>query len=400
MSAVHHRVVIVGGGNAGVSVASRLRHAGVDDVAVVEPSDRHFYQPLWTLVGGGRAPLSKSVRTESSVLPRGVAWLKDRAIAIDPDRRVLETAGGTRLSYDYLVMCPGIQLDWNAVPGMAEAVASPHASSNYQFDLAPKTWEKIRSLRSGSAVFTMPTGPIKCAGAPQKIAYLAADYWRRQGVLADIDITLVLPTPGMFGVKEFSDELEHVAQGYGIRVLFNSEVTAIDPESRRATISSSAGEEGTDEVGFDFLHAVPRQSAPDWLKATQLADPENPAGYVDVDKATLQHRRYPEIFALGDAGSTPNSKTGAAIRKQAPVVTANLMAAMQSQPLPAGYAGYASCPIPTARNKLLLCEFDYSMRPAPSFPVINTKRERRDMWFLKRYGLPFLYWHAFLPGRA
>lgn len=399
MSAVHHQVLIVGGGNAGVSVASRLRHAGMDDVAVLEPSDRHFYQPLWTLVGGGRAPLSKSVRAEASVLPRGVAWMKDRAVTVDPEQRSVQTAGGTSLSYDSLVVCPGIQLDWDAVPGMSEVVASPHGSSNYRFDLAPKTWEKIRSLRSGSAVFTMPSGPIKCAGAPQKIAYLAADYWRKQGVLGDIDITLVLPTPGMFGVKEFSEELDRVAQSYGIRVLFNSEVTEIDPGSRLATVSNSA--DGTTEnISFDFMHAVPRQSAPDWLKDTPLADPDNPAGYVDVDKHTMQHRRYPNVFALGDAGSTPNSKTGAAVRKQAPVVAANLISTQHKQPLSASYEGYASCPIPTARDKLLLCEFDYSMRPDPTFPVINTTRERRDMWLLKRYGLPLLYWHAFLPGRA
>lgn len=399
MAAVHYHVLIIGGGNAGVSVASRLRHAGVQDVGVLEPSDQHFYQPLWTLVGGGQAPQSESVRPEASVLPRGVGWFKDRAVTVDPDQRLVETAGGAEIGYSFLVVCPGIQLNWDATPGMSEAVASPYASSNYRFDLAPKTWDGIRSMRSGSAVFTMPSGPIKCAGAPQKIAYLAADYWRRQGLLSDIDITLVLPTPGMFGVTEFSEELDRVAHRYGIRVLFTSEVTEIDPATRRATVTN-LGDQTTTTLDFDFLHAVPRQSAPDWVKATPLADPDNPAGYVDVDKRTLQHRRYPEVFALGDAGSSPNSKTGAAVRKQAPVVAANLVSAMRNQSTAAGYDGYASCPIPTARDKLLLCEFDYSMRPTPTFPVINTLRERKDMWWFKRYGLPFLYWHAFLPGRA
>lgn len=399
MAAVHYQVLIIGGGNAGVSVASRLRRAGVDDVGVLEPSDQHFYQPLWTLVGGGQAPQEESVRSEASVLPQGVGWFKDRAVSVDPEQRVVETAGGADIGYRHLVVCPGIQLDWNAVPGMSELVASPYGSSNYRFDLAPKTWDKIRSLRSGSAVFTMPSGPIKCAGAPQKIAYLAADYWRRQGVLRDIDITLVLPTPGMFGVREFSDELDQVARRYGIEVMFTSEVTGIDPDSRRATVTN-LGDQTTTELGFDFLHAVPRQSAPDWVKATPLADPDSPAGYVDVDKRTLQHRRYPEVFSLGDAGSSPNSKTGAAVRKQAPVVASNLMSVMRNRTPSASYDGYASCPIPTARDKLLLCEFDYSMRPTPTFPVINTLRERRDMWWFKRFGLPFLYWHAFLPGLA
>lgn len=396
---MHHEILIIGGGNAGLSVAARLRNAGRTDIGLIEPSEQHYYQPLWTLVGGGSASQAETVRPQASVMPQGVAWIKDSAADIDPERRSVALASGGAVTYDYLVVSPGIQLDWDKIPGMAEAVASPTASSNYRFDLAPKTWDLIRNLKSGTAVFTQPSGPIKCAGAPQKIAYLAADYWQKQGVLDKIRVVMVLPTPGMFGVKVFADELERVVARYGIEVRFNSEMTSVDPAAGVAVITDNAA--GTEEsLHYDLLHVVPPQSAPDWLKRTPLADPANPAGYVDVDKHTMQHKRYPEIFALGDAGSTPNSKTGAAIRKQAPVLVKNLLAAVNGSLPSAHYSGYASCPLTTARGKMLLAEFDYTLQPAPSIPFIDTTKERSDMWLLKRYGLPFMYWNLILKGRA
>ncbi|KIS27402.1 pyridine nucleotide-disulfide oxidoreductase [Arthrobacter sp. SPG23] len=396
---MHHEILIVGGGNAGLSVAARLRNAGRNDIGLIEPSEQHYYQPLWTLVGGGAASQEETVRPQASVMPQGVAWIKDAATDIDPERRSVALSSGGSVTYDHLVVSPGIQLDWDKIPGMAQAMDSPTASSNYRYDLAPKTWDMIRTLKSGTAVFTQPSGPIKCAGAPQKIAYLAADYWRKQGVLDDIRVVMVLPTPGMFGVKVFADELERVVEKYGIEVRFNSEMTSVDSAAGTAVITDNAA--GTQEsLHYDLLHVVPPQSAPDWLKRTPLADPANPAGYVDVDKHTMQHKRYPEIFALGDAGSTPNSKTGAAIRKQAPVLVKNLLAAMNGSPPSAQYSGYASCPLTTARGKMLLAEFDYSLQPAPSIPFIDTTKERTDMWLLKRYGLPFMYWNLILKGRA
>ncbi len=398
-TAVHHRVLIIGGGSAGISVAARLRRAHVEGVGLIEPSDTHYYQPLWTLIGGGCAPATQSARPQASVVPPGVAWIKDAALEVDPDRQTVTTAAGTRITYDWLVVCPGIQLDWRTVPGMAQSLLSPAVSSNYTYELAPKTWQLIRNLRSGTALFTMPAGPIKCAGAPQKIAYLAADHWRRQGVLGDIRVVLVLPTPGLFGVKEFAEELRRVVDRYAIEVRTNSELVEVDGDGRQAVITNRATGE-RDLIDYDLLHLVPPQSAPDWIKGTSLADSGNPAGYVEVDKHTMRHVRHPQVFALGDAGSTPNSKTGAAIRKQAPVVAENLLAAMRNRPLPRSYDGYASCPLTTARDRMLLAEFDYTMRPAPSFPVIDTTRERKDMWYLKRYGLPALYWNLMLKGRA
>ncbi|GAA1904072.1 NAD(P)/FAD-dependent oxidoreductase [Streptantibioticus ferralitis] len=395
----HSRILIIGGGTAGITVAARLHRARTTGVTVLEPSDTHYYQPLWTLVGGGCAPLGESARSEASVMPRGTRWVKGRAAEIDPAAHVVTTSDGARLGYDHLVVCPGIQLDWHKVPGMADAVRSPHASSNYLPELAPKTWQLIRGLRKGTAVFTMPSGPIKCAGAPQKIAYLAADHWRRQGVLKDIRVVLVLPTPAMFGLPAFSAELARVAARYGIEVRLNSELTQVDADSRKAVIVNNA-DGSSESIGYDLLHTVPPQSAPNWIASGPLADPGNPNGYVQVDKHTLRHERYPDVFALGDAGSTPNSKTGAAVRKQAPVVVANLLATMAGREPAARYDGYASCPITTARDRMLLAEFDYTMRHTPSIPLIDTTRERRDMWYVKRYGLPLLYWRLMLRGLA
>jgi len=394
------RTLILGGGTAGISVAARLRAAG-GEVTVVEPSQTHDYQPLWTLVGGGRAPLSESRRAESSVMPKGVTWVTDRAETVDPQAQTVGSAGGKTLHYDQLVVCPGIQLDWDKVPGMADAVTSPSVSSNYSYELAPRTWQLIQGLRRGTAVFTMPAGPIKCAGAPQKIAYLAADYWRQQGVLNDIRIVLVLPTPGMFGVKEFADVLETVVARYGIEVHKSSELVEVDASTRTAVIADNIA--GTKQsIDYDLMHVVPPQSAPDWIKRSPLADASSPAGYVEIDKNTMQHLRYPNVFALGDACSSPNSKTGAAIRKQAPVVAKNLQAVAAGAAPTAQYDGYASCPLTTARNKMLLAEFDYTMKPAPSFPprLLNAQKERTDMWYLKRRGLPFMYWNLMLKGKA
>jgi sulfide:quinone oxidoreductase len=393
------RVVIVGGGSAGISVAARLADS-VGAVTVIDPAEHHYYQPLWTLVGGGCASRESSKRSQASVIPKGVTWVREAATEFNPDDNSVVTDSGKIIGYDVLVVCPGIQLDWDRIPGVSDTLGRDGVSSNYSYELAPKTWEFIRSTRSGTALFTMPSGPIKCAGAPQKIAYLAADYWRSEGVLRDIDVHLVLPTPGMFGVKVFADELAKVVADYGITVHFGAELTEVDPDGRKATFASVAQE--TDEsftLPYDMMHVTPHQSAPDWVKQSPLAN-DTPAGYVDVDKHTHQHVRYPNVFALGDAGSTPNSKTGAAIRKQAPVVAANVVAQLDGRELDARYEGYASCPLTTSRNQMLLAEFDYSMEPTPSIPLINTLKPRRDMWYLKKHGLPFLYWNLMLKGRA
>lgn len=394
-----HDVVIVGGGTAGITVAARLKRAGIADVAVIEPSEVHWYQPLWTLVGAGVSKLRTSARPMVSVMPAGVRWIRDAVTEVDPDRRRLTLASGAHVQYRWLVMAPGIQLDWQAVDGLVDTLGRNGVSSNYRADLAPETWKAIENTRSGTAVFSMPAGPIKCAGAPQKIAYLACDQWRRAGVLDKIDVHMVLPTPGMFGIKEFADTLEGVVKRYGITVHFDSEVIAVDGPGHTVTVRHNPTGDTT-TLHMDMAHIVPPQSAPDWVKASPLADPNNRFGYIEVDKHTLQHVRYPNVFALGDATNTPNSKTGAAIRKQAPTLVANLLAARNGKAAAKQYDGYASCPVVTARGKCVMAEFDYDLKRTPTFPVLDMTKERRDMYLLKKYALPQMYWRAMLKGRA
>ncbi|ULE31938.1 NAD(P)/FAD-dependent oxidoreductase [Mycobacterium sp. IDR2000157661] len=399
MTTDKHHVLIIGGGTAGITVAARLLRKGIRDVAVIEPSETHYYQALWTLVGAGRAKAASTARPEASVMPREVTWIRNAAAAVDPQANTVTCGDGATYEYDVLVVCPGIQLDWDRTEGLRESLGRNGVSSNYRFDLAPRTWDFIRSTRSGSAVFTMPSGPIKCAGAPQKIAYLACDHWRREGVLGDIDVHLVVPTPRIFGIPEIADNLDKVISDYGINLHTASEVTSVDAEARKVTVTSVGAGGSQTMLPFDVLHVAPRQSAPDWVKASPLSA-SDPNGYVEVDKHTLQHVRYPNVFSLGDAGSTPNSKTGAAIRKQAPVVVDNIVAFLKGEPLRARYDGYASCPIVTSSHAMLLAEFDYSLQMTPTFPLIDPTKPHRAYWYLKKYGLPFMYWNLMLKGLA
>jgi sulfide:quinone oxidoreductase len=396
----HHRIVIVGGGTAGISVAARLRLAGIADIALVEPSEQHYYQPLWTLVGGGVVSNTVSVRAEASVMPRGVHWIKDKVANLVPGENYVELESGARLGYDFLVVAAGLQCDWSRVAGLETALKGDCVSSNYDYNLAPKTWEMIRTFRGGTALFTFPAGPIKCAGAPQKIMYLAADYFRRRHI--DAKIIYACASPAIFGVKAFTGPLMRVIERYGIETRFNHNLVAIDSEKNEATFEVlDTPDKARVTLPYTIMHVTPPQSAPDFVKRSPLAEREGPqTGYLKIDRATMRSPDYANVFALGDAGSTPNSKTGAAIRKQAPVVVENLLAAMAGKPLPAAYDGYASCPLVTGYGKLIMAEFDYDGKPTPFIPLIDLKRERWSMYMIKRWGLPWMYWNLMLKGKA
>lgn len=396
-----HEVVIVGAGAAGIAVAASLlaRNPGLD-VALVDPADIHYYQPGWTMVGAGIFEAAFTARTMGSVLPHGVHWIKAAVAAFEPERNAIILDGCRVISYKQLVVCPGLKLDWHSIEGLAESLGGHGVTSNYRYDLAPYTWKLVQQLRSGKALFTQPPMPIKCAGAPQKAMYLSADHWRRNSVLKNIDIQFCNAGAVLFGVADYVPALMEYVKAYGIGLNFGRTLVGVDGPAQTATFSQTRVD-GTKEritQEFDMLHVVPPQKAPDFIRSSPLADA---AGWIDVDPGTLRHKTYANIFAMGDAANTSNAKTAAAARKQAPVVAHNLLALRGETKGEARYDGYGSCPLTVERGKIVLAEFTYGGKLAPSFPkwLIDGTRPSALAWYLKERVLPPLYWDAMLKGR-
>jgi sulfide:quinone oxidoreductase len=396
-----HDVVIIGGGAAGISVASSLlaRSPGLD-IAIIDPADIHYYQPGWTLVGAGVFDPATTARTMASVLPRGVHWIKSAVAAFEPERDAVILDGCRVVKYQQLVVCPGLKLDWHGIEGLAETLGRNGVTSNYRYDLAPYTWHLVQQLHRGRAIFSQPPMPIKCAGAPQKAMYLSADHWRRNGVLGAIDIQFCNAGAVLFGVADYVPALMEYVKAYNIGLNFGQTLVSVDGPGKKA-VFSQAKADGTKELitrDFDMLHAVPPQKAPDFIRVSPLSDA---AGWVDVDPGTLRHKHFANIFGLGDATNTSNAKTAAAARKQAPTVAHNLLVARGAAKGEAKYDGYGSCPLTVARGKIVLAEFTYGGKVAPSFPkwLIDGTRPSTLAWYLKERILPPLYWQAMLKGR-
>ncbi len=393
----HHQILIIGGGNAGISVAAQLLRANKQlDIAIMEPGDKHYYMPAWTLVGGGVFDMNNTIRNEADVIPKHTTWIKEFVASFQPEQNQVTTRNGNTFTYDILIVAAGIQMNWHLVKGLPETLGKNGVTSNYHKDYAPYTWECFQSLKDGdTALFTAPSTPVRCGGAPQKIMYLAGDYCKKNKINAHIEFT----SGGgvIFGIKKYADELMKLVKDYKIALSFKHDLIAIDGPNRVATYKVTAPDGSTSEVQkqFSMIHVVPPQSAPDFIKASPLADAN---GWVDVDKYTLQHTKFKNIFSLGDVTNTPNAKTGAAIRKQAPVLVKNLLSFLKSQPLAAQYSGYGSCPLVAGYGKLILAEFGYDNKVMETFPFDQSK-PRWTMYFLKKYILPWLYWHKILKGQ-
>lgn len=387
-----HRVVIAGGGTAGIPVAAALLRADTGlDVAIVEPSETHYYQPGWTLVGGGDMRAGSTRAQTADVMPNGATWIKDSVTGFEPDNNRITLASGGSLKYDYLVVAMGLQIDWDAIEGLTDTLGVNGVTSNYRYDLAPYTHELAQKLSNGAnAFFTQPAMPIKCAGAPQKALYLTADTLRQRSVQANI--AFYNQGGAMFGVPAYSKTLDQVIASYGATPYFGHDLMAVDGAKQQATFKT---EEGPVTVDFDMLHVVPPQSAPNVIKNSPLA---GEAGWVTVDKHRFTHTRYDNIFGLGDCTDTPNSKTMAAVRRQFPVVVAMLRKAMGASVTPGEYDGYAACPLTVAHNKVLLAEFRYGGEVVSSFPLDPTQ-PRRIYWPLKKNFFPWLYWNVMLKGK-
>ncbi len=390
----HHQILIVGGGAAGITVAAQLKRARNSlDVAILEPSGDHYYQPGWTLVGGGVFSLEETRRAESDLIPSGVHWIQDGAAHVDAEHNRVLTSSGEELSYEVLIVAAGLKLCWDKIEGLSEALGKGGVCSNYSKDHAAYTWEAIQAFEGGNAVFTCAPMPIKCPGAPQKIAYLADDVFKAKRLQAEV--IYATATPGIFGIPVYAAPLREVVQRKGIDARYNHVLTAVRPDSREAVFQVSEGESSREQViPYNLLHVTPPMAAPEVVASSSLA---NGAGFVDVDKFSLQHVRFANVFSLGDVSGMPNSKTAAAVRGQAPVLVANLLALLDDQPLAAAYDGYSCCPLITGYGKAIMAEFNYKAEATPSFPLDPTK-ERWSMWFVKRKILPALYWNRMLTG--
>ena len=394
----NHQVIIVGGGAAGIATASSLRKRDNSlDIAIIEPADEHFYQPGWTMVGAGVFDKNETVRTMDAVWPQGIKRIKGAVKSFEPDSQTVTLGDGSAVSYDFLVVAAGLKLDWDAVEGLNEALGENGVTSNYRFDLAPYTHNLVENMQGKTAIFTQPPMPIKCAGAPQKAMYLSCDIWSKAGKLKDLEVSFCNAGPVLFGCAPYVPPLMEYVKKYEIDLDFGHNLIKIDGPKQKAWFKVT--KEGEDpqvvERKFDMIHVCPPQCAPDFIKESPLA---GAGGWVDVDQATLQHTKFENIFALGDVTTTPNAKTAAAARKQAPIVAKNLIAKLNGQSLASTYDGYGSCPLTVENGKIILAEFGYGGKVMPSFPWDSTK-PRRAAWFLKKSILPWVYWNVMLKGR-
>ncbi|MFP7159408.1 FAD/NAD(P)-binding oxidoreductase [Priestia aryabhattai] len=393
----HYKVLIIGGGTAGITVAARLLRdfkSLLGNIGIVDPAGKHYYQPLWTLVGGGVVDKERTGRDMKSIIPKGADWIKEEVESFNPPQNSITTSNKNIFTYDYLVVAPGIQINWNDIKGLKETLGKNNVCSNYSYEHVHYTWESIRTFRGGNAIFTYPNTPVKCGGAPQKIMYLAEDAFQKLGVRKQANLIFNSANLAIFDVPKYRSVLEKVIARKGIQTYFHSHLIEVDGEKKEAVFENL--EKGYITVKpFQMLHVTPPMGAPSFIKNSLLSDQK---GWIDVDKYTLQHTRFSNIFGLGDASNLPTSKTGAAIRKQAPIVARNIISSIQGLPLKARYDGYTSCPIVTGYNKLVLAEFDYNKQPKETMPF-NQAIERRSMYFLKKDLLPIMYWKGMLKGR-
>ncbi|MDG1571561.1 FAD/NAD(P)-binding oxidoreductase [Robiginitalea sp. M366] len=410
----HFEILIIGGGTAGIMTAATLLNADRKlKVGIIEPAETHYYQPAWTLVGAGTFSYKKTARPMASVIPKGATWIQDAATGFDPENNTVTTQSKGALTYDYLVVAPGLVYDNSLVPGLGDALDKGVVCSNYTDP--EHTWEVVRNFKGGTALFTQPTTPIKCGGAPQKIMYLAESYFRKSGVRSKTDVVFATPGTVIFGVPEIKKTLLEIVDRKDINLRFGYKLVKVDGPNQIAWYEfadhmrehnhkhiKTETDGNLTGIHYDMMHTAPPSVAPEFIQNSPLV---NASKWVDVDKHTLQHTKYPNIFSLGDVAGLPTAKTGAAIRKQVPVVVDNIQLLRSRNILGnKAYNGYSSCPLVTDYGKMVLAEFDYdnNFTPDPKLKqmlISDSSKEHWRLWMLKKYGLPYLYWNKMLKGK-
>ncbi|MCK5111395.1 MAG: NAD(P)/FAD-dependent oxidoreductase [Arcobacteraceae bacterium] len=430
------KIVIVGGGLAGMSTAARLTlNLKNPDITVIEPEKLSVsYQPGQTLIGAGIWDEDDIAYNRDDFVPDGVKLIEDRAIAFDPMNNKLTTAKGQVISYDYLIVATGLQLNFEAIKGLESAGRAYSSGDNskllkalgdngicsiYTAQGATKTWEQmqkyIAQAKSGKKtkfIFTDTNTPIKCGGAPKKIMYLTNSRLKEEGARKNAQLVFYPNGGKMFGVPEYHDAIVEQFKREGFEWHYRHNLVEVDVENKIAVFDSKWQEKGPWDpmmkdfeviakheklrVPYDFLHVTPPQIAPREIGESDIG---SAAGWVPVNKETLQHIKFKNIFAIGDIAQVPMGKTGGSVRKQYKVLVKNLVALMEGKKLTAKYEGYTVCPLITGIGTVMLAEFDWTVKPTPSFPL-DPLVERWIFWLMKVYALKPMTMYGMLSGKA
>jgi len=398
------RIVIVGAGAAGVSIANRLaRETKGASITIIDRRELHTYQPGLTLVATGIWKPTKVVDSNAHYIPKSVSWIKETVTEFAPETNQVVTDTGQRVAYDYLMVATGLHLDFDAIEGMHAGLIGEHGiACVYDTPVnATRSWNAISRFtdEGGVGIFTRPPGAIKCAGAPLKIAMLTEHQLREKGNRERAQLSYTAPATGLFSQPDINTFLKEHLPERGFDVNWNTRLTAIDAPAKRATFQTAEGEA---QISYDFIHVVPPMRAPDALKNSMLASQSGPfaqAGWLEVNKHSLQHIRFSNVFGAGDCVGTPIGKTAASVKAQVPVAVHNLLQVIQGKAADAAYNGYTSCPLVTEKGEAMLVEFDYDLQMVPSFGFINPLERHWVPWVMKDYMLQGAY-NAMLRGRV
>ncbi|CAF0835650.1 unnamed protein product [Brachionus calyciflorus] len=393
----NYKLVVVGGGSGGLAISSRFsRKLGKNNVALIDPSEWHLYQPGWTLAAGGLKKPDSFRRPQSKMIPSGVDWIKQKASIFHPESNTIILDNGEKVKYDYLVMATGIKIDFDGIKGLKDALVNDEqVVSMYSHETVKDVFPAIQKFKGGNAIFTFPRVPVKCPGAPQKVMYLAEEHFRKSGIRDQAQVIYCTTLPVIFGVKKYADALMQVVKERDIKLNTLHHLIEIDYKNKIA-IFEKLDQPGTIvKLNYSLLHVCPPMKPFEEVKNSPLVDQ---AGFVDLDKYTLQHKKYSNVFGIGDCTNLPTSKTAAAIAAESSVLTTNLNNLMNGKdPSVAKYDGYSSCPLITSNRKAILAEFDYDGKPLETFPICQGK-QRRSMFHLKSDLMPLLYWNLFVKG--
>lgn len=423
------KIVIVGGGAAGCTMANYLvKKLSNPDITVIEPDPQSVsYQPGQTLIAGGVYKPEDILGETKEYLPKEAKWIQDIVVEFDPEKNQVTTSKNGVISYDYLIVAVGLQLNYSDIKGVTkEMIGTNGIGSIYFKEGAKKTWQilqefvaKAKSGQKVNGVFTHPGTPIKCGGAPKKIMYLTHDRLVEAKARENATLTFYPNGGNMFGVPEYHEAIVNQYKARDMKWHYKHDLIEVDSSAKIAKFNHHylvQGEWDEDleeydmipqseviEIPYDFLHITPPMSAPDVVGKSLLSWQRGSAavgGWVEVDKNTLQHARFPNVFALGDVAGIPMGKTGGSVRKQYTVCGDNLVAVMEGKEPKESYEGYTVCPLITGIGTVMMAEFDYTAKMTPSFPLLDPTKERWMWWFLKVYMLKPMYFHGMLKGRA